>query len=271
MSTEIDLGEALAAARVYDLGQPLYDGMPVSASHPGFRMVLHRRHGDVVREDGGSAAADLLVMATHCGTHIDALAHVSADGVLHGGIDAAQAQSGGSFSSLGIEAMEPLLGPGVLLDVAAALGVDVLEGGHAIDGEQLEAAERLAGVSVGAGDVVLVRTGWARNYPRGDAFIGLPSGVPGVSEDGARWLAARGVRATGSDTLAYERIAPGEGHRVLPVHGILLVEHGIPIIEMLDLERLSADRAYRFGFVLCPLRLVGATGSPVRPLALVAR
>jgi kynurenine formamidase len=271
MSTKIDLGEALGAATVYDLGQPLYDGMPVSASHPGFRVVLHRRHGDVVRTDGGSAAADLLVMATHCGTHIDALAHVSADGMLHGGVDAAQAQSGGSFSTHGIETMEPLVGPGVLLDVATALGVDVLEGGHPIDDQQLEAAERLAGVTVQAGDVVLVRTGWARNYTQGEAFIGFDTGVPGVATSGAGWLADRGVRATGSDTLAYERIAPGEGHRLLPVHGILLVEHGIPIIEMLDLERLSTERVYRFGFVLSPLRLVGATGSPVRPLALVGR
>ena len=78
------------------------------------------------------------------------------------------------------------------------------------------------------------------------------------------------MRATGSDTLAYETIPPGEGHSRLPVHRILPVEHGIPIIEMLDLERLSTDRVYRFGFVLTPLRLIGATGSPVRPLALVA-
>lgn len=270
MSAGFDLGAALAAAAVYDLGQPLYDGMPVSATHPGYRLVLHRRHGDSVREDGGSTAGDLLVMATHCGTHIDALAHISADGRLHGGVDAARAQSGGSFSTLGIEEMEPLLGPAVLLDVARAHGVDVLAGGHAIDGEQLEEASRLGGVTVEPGDVVLVRTGWARNFTNAEAFVGLLSGVPGVSEGGARWLARRGVRATGSDTVAYERIPPREGHRLLPVHGILLVEHGIPIIEMLDLERLSSEGVYRFAFVLCPLRLVGATGSPVRPLALVA-
>jgi kynurenine formamidase len=264
-----DFATELGDARVYDLSQSLHDGMPSSPSHPGFRKVLHRRHGDVVRDDGGSAAADLLMMGTHSGTHIDALAHVSQDGRLHGGADAAHAQTGGTFTSHGIEELEPLVGPAVLLDVAAAAGVDVLSGGHGIDGEQLEAAERLGGHRLAAGDVALVRTGWARNYGDAEAFIGLASGVPGVNEAGAQWLAGRGVSATGSDTLAYEMIVPGEGHRRLPVHRILLVEHGIPIIEMLDLERLSADRVYRFGFVLAPLRLIGATGSPVRPLALV--
>jgi len=265
-----DLAAALSAARVYDLGQPLYDGMPASPSHPGYRAVLHRRHGDVVREDGGSAAGDLLVMGSHTGTHIDALAHVSADGRLHGGIDAAEAQTGGSFSSHGVETLEPLVGAGVLLDLAAAAGVDVLEGGHGIDADQLQAAERLAGLTLRDGDVALVRTGWARHYGDSEAFVGLRSGVPGVDPSGARWLAGRGARATGSDTLAYERIPRGEGHRRLPVHGILLVEYGIPIIEMLNLESLASEGIYRFGLVLAPLRLVGATGSPVRPLALVA-
>ena len=86
---------------------------------------------------------------------------------------------------------------------------------------------------------------------------------------GARWLVDRGARATGSDTLAYEQVFPGQGHRTLPVHGVLLVASGIPIIEMLNLEQLSQDRVYRFAFVLAPLRLIGATGSPVAPLAFV--
>ncbi len=264
-----DLGSSLASARVYELSQPLHDGMPFSPSHPGFRRVLHRRHGDVVREDGGSAAADMVVMGTHSGTHIDALAHVSQDGRLHGGADAAGAQAGGSFADHGIDTLGPLVGSGVLLDVAAATGVDVLEGGGAVGAEQLEDAERFGGESVRRGDIVLVRTGWARNYDAPESFIGLASGVPGVDVSGAQWLVDRGARATGSDTLAYEQVFAGQGHRTLPVHGVLLVASGIPIIEMLNLEQLSQDRVYRFGFVLAPLRLIGATGSPVAPLAFV--
>ena len=96
--------------------------------------------------------------------------------------------------------------------------------------------------------------------------------MPGVGEAGATWLADRGVHAVGADTIAFERLAPGAGHALLPAHRVLLVEHGIYIIETLDLEELAARRGPR---VHCscssPLNLVGATGSPVRPLAVVGR
>ena len=92
--------------------------------------------------------------------------------------------------------------------------------------------------------------------------------MPGVAEAGARWLAERGPRAVGADTIAFERLAPGGGHSLLPAHNVLLVEHGIYIVEAMDLERLSGAGWATFTFVLIPLNLYGATGSPVRPLAM---
>ena len=77
------------------------------------------------------------------------------------------------------------------------------------------------------------------------------------------------MRVTGSDTIAYEHLAPGMGHTRLPVHVILLVESGIHIIEVLDLEELARDGVHEFWFVAAPLKIVGATGSPLRPLAIV--
>ncbi len=262
--------DALAAGvRVYDLAQPLETGIPSSPNHPGFQMGLIRRHGDMVRDDGGSAANELIVTGGHVGTHVDALAHVSHDGLLHGGADAAEAQRGGRFRVHGIDAMEPVVARGVLLDVAGAAGTDVLPGGHPVGARELEAAEARAGVQLRGGDVALVRTGWARNFGDPTAFLGHEGGVPGPTEEGARWLADRGVRATGSDTTAYEHIPAGAGHRLLPVHRLLLVEQGIHIIEMLDLEPLAEAGVREFCFVLAPLRITGGTGSPVRPLAMV--
>jgi len=255
--------------RVFDLAQPLHAGIPCSPNHPGFRMALIRRHGDMVRDDGGSAASELIVTGGHVGTHIDALAHVSHDGLLHGGVSAADAQRGGRLSRHGVEELEPLVAPGVLLDVAASKGVDVLPGGYAIDARDLQAATHASGVAIRRGDVALIRTGWARHFGDPTSFLGHEGGVPGPTEDAARWLADRGVRATGSDTTAYEHIGAGAGHRALPVHRLLLVEHGISIIEMLNLEALGAARIARFVFVAAPLKIVGATGSPLRPLAVV--
>jgi len=261
--------DAIDGLRIIDLAQPLEAGIPSSPNHPGFRMALIRRHGDMVREDGGSAANELIVTGGHVGTHVDALAHVSHRGELHGGVPAAEAQAGGRFSRHGIDEMEPVVARGVLLDVAAARGVDVLPGGHGIGPEDLEAALARGAGELRAGDVALVRTGWARHFGDPDAFLGHATGVPGPTEAGARWLTGHGIRATGSDTTAYEQIPPGAGHRLLPVHRLLLVERGIHIIEMLDLERLARARVHTFAFVLAPLRITGGTGSPVRPLALV--
>ena len=114
-----------------------------------------------------------------------------------------------------------------------------------------------------------MRSGWARHFGDAAAYVGHESGVPGVDEDGARWLAERRVVAVGGDTTAFEHIAPDEGHRTLPVHRILLVEHGIHIIEHLDLEQAAVQGLTEFLFVMAPLRIVGGTGSPVRPLAVV--
>jgi kynurenine formamidase len=263
------LAAVRAGYRAYDLSRPYVTGMPQSPNHPAFWHSLPRRHGDGVRADGGSAANDIIILGTHVGTHIDALAHVSHDGRLHGGLDAKEAQVGGRFTAHGIENFAPRLVRGLLLDVPAALGLDVLEPGREITPADLDRTLAAQGSAPEPGDVLLVRSGWGRRWGEGAGYVGHDSGVPGVSEDGAVWLAGHGPAAVGADSIAFERLRPGEGHALLPAHRVLLVEHGIHIIETLALEELAADRVHEFTLVLAPLPLVGATGSPVRPLALV--
>jgi kynurenine formamidase len=262
-----------AGIRVHDLGRPLSIGMPQSPNHPPYWHSLPRRHGDMVRADGGSAANDVITMGTHVGTHIDALAHVSQDGCLHGGANAAQAQTGGRFLELGVHTIEPMVRRGVVLDVPRALGLEEDCGaGYEITVDDLERTVEVQGTDVGAGDVVLVRSGCGRHFhdPDPSVYRGSDTGVPGVSEAGARWLADRNVHAVGADTIAFECLRPGAGHGLLPAHRILLVENGIYIIEAMDLDGVASAGDHEFTFVLAPLPLVGATGSPVRPLAVVS-
>lgn len=257
--------------RIFDLGRPMSIGMPQSPNHPAYWHTLPRRHGDMVRADGGSAANDLIVTGTHVGTHIDALAHVSHNGRLHGGADAAQAGVGGRFMEHGVHTIAPMVRRGVLLDVPAALGLEACEPSYEITPADLEAAEKRAGGTVRDGDVALVRSGWGRHFDEGaEAYVGKATGVPGVGEAGAQWLADRRVHAVGADTIAFERLAPQGGHSLLPAHRVLLVEGGIYIIEALALEELAAAGMNEFTFVLIPMNLIGATGSPVRPLAVIA-
>ncbi len=256
--------------RIFDLGRPMFAGMPQSPNHPQFRLALQRRHGDMVRPDGSSAANELIITGGHVGTHIDALSHVSFDGCLHGGVDATAAQVGGRFSALGVETIEPMVRRGVLLDVPAALGLTTCSPAQEITADDLEAAAQRQGTTPEPGDVVLVRSGWGQLFDEPERYVGAATGVPGPGADGARWLASKHPVAVGADTIAFERLGPGDGHRLLPAHRILIVDEGIHIIETLDLEQLAAAEVHEFTFVLSALKLVGATGSPVRPLALVA-
>jgi kynurenine formamidase len=258
-----------ASVRVFDLGRPLFAGMPQSPNHPPFRMALQRRHGDSVRADGSSAANELIVTGGHVGTHIDGLSHVSYQGCLHGGISATEAQTGGRFSQLGVETIEPMVCRGVLLDVAAAKEIESCPAGYEITAKDLIAASGRQRVTIHPGDVVLIRSGWGRYFDDPDRFVGHDSGVPGPGEGAARWLSNQAPVAIGGETIAFECIPAGQGHALLPVHRHLLFEMGIYIIEALDLEELSTAGIAEFTFILSPLKVLGGTGSPVRPLAVV--
>lgn len=257
--------------RLFDLGRPMFVGMPQSPNHPAYWHTLPRRHGDTVRSDGGSAANDLIVTGSHVGTHIDALAHVSHQGRLHGDVDALAAGVGGQYREHGVHTIAPMVRRGVLLDIPVVVGADACEPAYEITPDDLAKAVAHQGIELAGGDVVLVRSGWGPRFDQGtEAYLGVASGVPGVGEAGAKWLSNAGAFAVGADTIAFERLAPASGHASLPAHRVLLVEQGIYIVEALDLEELAMAQVYEFTFVLAPLHLVGATGSPVRPLAVVS-
>jgi kynurenine formamidase len=159
--------------------------------------------------------------------------------------------------------MPPLIGPGHLVDAPALLGRD-LTPDDAIGSAELERwfADR---PQPAAGAIVCVRTGWARHWSDNRTYLGRHTGLPGVDLSGARWLAERGVRATGADTVDYNQVPEPTS----AVHSYLLVEKGIPIMEMLNLEALAADAVHEFLFIAVPLPLKGGTGSPIRPLGVV--
>jgi kynurenine formamidase len=262
MTPLIDL---LTSARVYDLAQPYFTGMPHHPAHPPFLFSLVKSHGEYLGPIGNSSASDAIALGSHVGTHIDALCHFSCGGKLYGGDEAAGLQSyGGGLRRHSIDTVPPILRRGVLLDIATAAGLDPLPDDFEITAAQLDAAVSAAGVAIKPGDVVLLRTGWARYFRDPGKFISQVHG-PGPGVAGARWLSSRGIFAAGSDTVAFEKVPD----LAMPVHVHLLVEHGIHIVECLNLEELAKAGVSEFAFVALPLKLEGATGSPVRPIALV--
>ncbi len=259
-----ELLRILNSSRVYDLAQPYFVGMPHFPTHPPFLFGLTKKHGDYVGPGGMSSAADSISLGGHVGTHMDALNHFSCGGKLHGGTEVEPIQSyGGGVNHQSIDTVAPILRRGVLLDIAAQQKVEALPKDFAITPEHLERAERDQGTVVQQGDVVLLRTGWARYYEDAARYIS-ETHCPGIAIGGARWLSSRGVFAAGSDTVALE-LSPNPA---MPVHVHLLVESGIHIIEVLNLEEISRDRVYTFVFMAAPLKIRGGTGAPIRPLAI---
>jgi kynurenine formamidase len=258
--------QLVIASRVFDLSQPLDRDTPIHPTHPPYRLALTRRYGDLMRDDGVSGATDMIVTSGHHATHMDALGHMSKDGRLYGGASAQEAATGGwGLTSHSIADVAPIVSEGVLLDVEGFLGRP-LEPAEPVTPVELNGACAMGGIQLRRGDTALVRTGWSRHWHDAMTFAGESGGAPGVDLDGARWLVAAGVTLTGSDTMAYEVIAPGSTD--FSVHAYLLVEQGINIIEMLNLDELANSGITRFLFIATPLKIVGGTGSPLRPIAL---
>jgi kynurenine formamidase len=257
-----------ANARIYDLEQPRYFGAPVFPSHaPGYVYTLHRQHGRGMGE-ARTGASGFMYTTEHSGTHIDALCHQAEDLYLYGGREVdARIQTASGFTELGVETIAPMVTHGVLLDAATYREVDRIEAGKPITRDDLEATARKQDVTVGEGDVVLVRTGNGALWQDPTTYLQ----AAGMTSDASWWLASLGVKAVGADNMAWDEVGvvDPELKVSLPGHVILLVRHGIYIIENLFLEDLARDQCYEFTFICLPLKFRGATGSPVRPIALV--
>lgn len=247
--------------RLVDLGRPLFAGMPSSPTHPGFESTVTADHSGPQREDGMTGAHEKFTMGTHVGTHVDGLCHVAIDGRIADGRE--PTISGGRFVAGGVDEFPLALRRAVLLDVPRLRGVDRLEPAEPVTAADLDRCP----TRIGRGDAVLVRTGWAQLWDDAQAYVGTGTGVPGIDESAAEWLVERGVAMVGADTAAAERIRPEIGHRQLPVHRILLATAGINLVEVMNLEPVAG--LDNFALVCAPLRIVGATGGPVRPVALL--
>jgi kynurenine formamidase len=267
--TELTDPGSLGGLRLFDLEQPRHQGAPIHPAHvpPGYSYLLHRRHepGAPERRTG---AAGVLVTSDHAGTHIDALSHQAEELKLHGGVAAIGAQGSFGFRQHGVETLPPILARGILIDLVRHRGGPP-EPSRWIGLDEVRAAAADQGVEPAPGAVVLVRTGNGRNWADPPLYL-KGAGMAGAV---SAWLAEARVLAVGADNVAWDWTGERDPELgvTLPGHVLLLVRAGIYIVENLWLEELGEAGVREFTFVCLPLKLVGATGSPVRPIALVGR
>jgi kynurenine formamidase len=204
-------------------------------------------------------------------THLDALCHIAYRGQLYDGrtanevVDAAGARFGA------VSALGPLVTTGVLLDLPAVLGIGWLEPGQAVHAKDIIAAETALDVTIGEGDAVLLRSGHVRRRAELGAWD-PDTGSAGLHVDAVPLLAERGIALLGGDGDSDVRPSPVDGVHS-PVHALAMTAMGVPLLDNLDLEALSAATAeagrYEFLLVVAPLNVPGGTGSPVNPVAVL--
>ena len=269
----------LAATKVCKTGKTYNLGLPVARSGtPVFdyrgapqRLTLtSQSDGDRLSQygapEGLGANEDVIVIAAHNGTHIDALCHVFSDHQLYNGFSSAGFKSHTGATHCGIEKTGGFAGRAVLLDIAAHKGVAWLEPGTNITADDLEACRAAQGVEMRPGDILLFRTGWLEQYATLAPGEADTLGQAGIGLSAVDFVVEHDVAAVGADNAAIECI-PFDG-QFLAVHVELLVKRGIQMIEHLVLAQMAADRCYEALFMVAPLLVTGGSGSPVNPIAI---
>jgi kynurenine formamidase len=276
MSTPLDIGpigklpaeQIVRAAslvregRMISMAAVRYPGMPLFPGHPPFQVLNYRTPRGIrvtgaqpwgpVNDAGLGYMAEYVMATSHSGAHVDALAHMTVDDDMHwyGGGSADEHLTDFGPNHLDAGSMPPFFTRGVLLDAAGHRGVECLPKGSPIDAAELAAIAAAEGVEVGPWDVVAIRTGYMSLWP-----------------DAERMAAHKTP-----DTETYEvqpAPDPGPTGNPQPVHTLLLIQNGVYLMESLDLEALARERIYEFLFVALPLKIRGATGSMVDPVAVI--
>jgi kynurenine formamidase len=267
----------LDARKVYDLGVEYFIGMPSwqAVGDPRYQLWLtHTPRGTAVDDPVGVGREQnehvgytgaAISMYTHTGTHIDALNHFGLGGKIWNNFAADEHLGDRGWQKTGAETIPPIVARGVLIDVAAAHGTAELPAGYRVRANDLRAALAKQGTWLREGDVVLVRTGRMRAYEDAAAYM---AESPGLSLDGAQFLVEAGAMVIGADNLSFEAFPSEIEGNYVPVHTYLLAQHGVPILELVDLEALASDGVYEFAFIASSLKLRGADAAPLRPIAI---
>lgn len=270
--------QSVETGKIYDLSVEYFVGMPSfhMLGDPGYQYWLtHTPHGTVVDNPNGlgdtmnekvSYTGDAISMYTHMGTHIDALNHFGLNGKIWNGFTPEDYLGNKGWKKTGAEKIPPIIGRGVLIDVAASMGKSSLDKNYRITSKDLQEALKKQNVELEQGDIVLVRTGQAQVYNDANAYL---DSYPGISLEAVKWLVEdKQIMLLGADNLSLEAFPPEREDNWVPVHTYLLAEKGMMFIEQLFLEDLSKDKVYEFAFIATSLKLRGASGSPMRPIAI---
>jgi kynurenine formamidase len=273
-----DLLQLVKTGEVFSLAVDYQQGMLAPGVMATYSIAPHKRHTDPSGIAPATAAAEVITMSIHVGTHIDALCHIAEKQDKNSEVDpdgeprlyagdgkTVPAKDHATFDGQkhnSIEKMPPIVLRSVLLDVAGYKGVDVLPDAYAITSEDIQATAEKQGTTIGENTAVLVRTGYYQHLKNNNPVY--RDAQAGLSLEAAKYLVEQGMILVGADNMGVEAMPPMDHS----VHRFLLVHNGITHLENLNLDDLAEQGHYEFLLIVTPLKLTGATGSWVSPIAI---
>ena len=276
-ASKLQILSRIASGKSYDLSVEYFVGMPSfhALGDPPYQYwITHTPNGTLVDNPNGMGEAmnrkvsytgDAISMYTHMGTHIDALNHFGLNGKIWNGYSPEEHLGDKGWKKTGAETIPIIIARGVLIDIRSAKGERLLPN-YRITAEDIKEALKKQHLALQPGDVVLIRTGQAQYYQQASEYL---DNYPGISLDAVKWLVEdQQIMLLGADNLSLEAFPPERADNWVPVHTYLLAEKGMMFIEQMNLEPLAEDRVFEFAFIASSLKLRGASGAPMRPIAL---
>lgn len=256
----------------HGLGIVIEPGMPAFAPrYTELQVVQPNQHfGRDTTSDFGYDITyndDILQMWIGTGPQLDGLGHIGDDDIFY------NCNKGEDFSfitgltKMGIETIPPLVGRGVLINMAKHHGVSSMRGGEGITREDIKKAIKKQNIELKKGDIILFHTGWTDAKLKSSPEEWGAS-IPGITNDAAVYLSEFKPMAVGADTWGLGAVPPIEGDKVYYDHVTLIKENGIYILETMDTGRLAKENVTEFMFVLGQPKLKGAVQMIINPVAL---
>jgi kynurenine formamidase len=254
----IKTGEAIELSHVLEASMPLSAGRR-------FEVITKRTDAAVGANKRGGNEEVIVAEMGQVGTQFDGFSHQTVGNSLYNCFKVDEISTRTGFTKLGIENVGFLMTRGVLIDIAALKGVPILPKTYEITVADIEAALKRENITVQPGDALIFYTGWGRNWDKGTAGYG--TGNPGIGVAAGQWVVKQNPMLIGADTPPVE-VSPNPDKTIsLPIHQMMLAVYGIHLLENLKLDELAAKKIYEFALMVEPLKLKGATGSTVAPVA----
>ena len=246
------------------MGHVLNSAMPIQSTR-GFHLHTKRTFMNPQSNQRGSNEEVVTTELGQVGTQFDGFAHQTHGDGLYNCFKVSEISSRTGFTKLGVEKVGTLMTRGVLIDVAGLKGVDILPDAYEITVQDLQQALQKQNMKLQPGDAVIINTGWGRLWGKENARY--MRGNPGIGVAAAEWLLKQDPMLLGADNGPVE-VSPNPDKQIsLPLHQLALVVHGVHLLENMKLDEMAAKRVHEFAFIMQPLKLQGATGSTVAPIA----